>query len=132
MEHDRLFNLQLTIQKLEEELSLYRNGTTSQQLIEFISEKDLEITALNKKLTERNENLRKIHKSSTDVLQRYEALQKEYNILNEHKLSLEKKICVFESDTLKLTDEIQKLNDCKVSLEQQEYHQSKLITQKNH
>ena len=27
----KLFNLQLTIQKLEEELSLFRNGTTSEE-----------------------------------------------------------------------------------------------------
>lgn len=34
------FNLKLTIQKLEEELSLYRNGLDGQQLLEMIMEKE--------------------------------------------------------------------------------------------
>ena len=34
---NQVFNLQLTIQKLEEELILYRNGTTTQELMDFIA-----------------------------------------------------------------------------------------------
>jgi chromosome segregation ATPase len=45
MDTDRYFNLQLTIQKLEEELSLYRNGTTGQELLDLIKEKDTELGA---------------------------------------------------------------------------------------
>jgi len=33
----QFFNLQLTVQKLEEELVLYRNGTTSQELMDYIA-----------------------------------------------------------------------------------------------
>ena len=36
-QESQFFNLQLTVQKLEEELLLYRNGTTTQELMEFIS-----------------------------------------------------------------------------------------------
>ena len=36
MEQDKIFNLQLIIQRLEEELILYRNGTTTEDLFNII------------------------------------------------------------------------------------------------
>ena len=46
----RVFHLQLTISKLQEELCLYRNsdGTTAEQFMELLGEKDMEIDALKK------------------------------------------------------------------------------------
>lgn len=83
MEQEKIFNLQLIVQKLEEELSLYRNGTTSVEFIEIIHEKESENASLKKSLDETNEKLRKLAKSSSEVIGRYELLQKEKDDLSE-------------------------------------------------
>ena len=54
---DKQFNLQLTIQKLEEELSLYRNGTTGAELMELIHEKDNELKEVKSQLQESSKEL---------------------------------------------------------------------------
>lgn len=86
-QEDKMFNLQLIIQKLEEELSLYRNGTTATELLELISEKDVEIETWRAKCEERDEKLRRLAKTSGDVLLKYERLQEElqknHNHINE-------------------------------------------------
>lgn len=64
MEHDKIFNLQLIIQRLEEELILYRNGTTTDDLFNIINEKDNEIKDIKEKFTERDATLRKLAKSN--------------------------------------------------------------------
>ena len=69
-QHEKLFNLQLLVQKLEEELKLYRNGTTTEFVTEVIKEKEAEIVALNGKVDETNEKLRKLAKSSQEVIAR--------------------------------------------------------------
>jgi chromosome segregation ATPase len=82
--HDKQFNYQLTIQKLEEELSLYRNGTTGQELLECIREKDIELEKMRSIINEKNDNLRKIAKSSSSVLETCNTLQTEnFNLTQE-------------------------------------------------
>ena len=75
MDQERVFNLQLTIQRLEEELSLYRNGTTSEQLFELMKEKETEITELKELIIDKDSKLRKLAKSSTEVITKFEDLQ---------------------------------------------------------
>mmetsp|Transcript_9063 Transcript_9063/g.12403 ORF Transcript_9063/g.12403 Transcript_9063/m.12403 type:complete len:439 (+) Transcript_9063:18-1334(+) len=77
----QFFNLQLTVQKLEEELVLYRNGTTSQELMDYLAEKDNEIVSLKSLLSSKDEALRKIVKSSADVLNKYNVIADENSIL---------------------------------------------------
>lgn len=43
---DKRFNLQIIIQKLQEELAIFRNGTDVPQLLELLREKDDEINTL--------------------------------------------------------------------------------------
>ncbi len=86
-QEEKIFNLQLIIQKLEEELSLYRNGTTATELLELINEKDVEIETWRAKCEEKDEKLRRLAKTSGDVLLKYEKLQEElqkhHNQINE-------------------------------------------------
>eukprot|EP01038_Epipyxis_sp_PR26KG_P005034 gene5034-7025_t len=96
---DKVFNLQLTIQKLEEELSYYRNGTNSSDLFELLQEKESEITVLQSKLTSKEETLLKITKASSEVLMKYD-------LLNNEKLSL----------TMQINDLTVKLNELEVDL----------------
>ena len=77
MEQEKIFNLQLIVQKLEEELQLYRNGTTSVEFVEIIHEKESENASLRNSLDETNDKLRKLAKSSSEVIARYELLQRE-------------------------------------------------------
>lgn len=42
----KVFNLQLLVQRLEAELMLYRNGTTSAQIYEVLQEKEAECNEL--------------------------------------------------------------------------------------
>jgi len=80
------FNLQITVARLEEELSLYRNGTNSQELFELVGEKEVEIADLKSKV----ELLRKVARSSGDVLSRCDSLEKENQCLLELNASCEK------------------------------------------
>ena len=76
-EQEKIFNLQLIVQKLEEELRLYRNGATATEFAEIISEKESEIVILNKTIEDTNEKLRKLAKSSAEVIERFELLQRD-------------------------------------------------------
>jgi len=83
-QEEKLFNLQLIIQKLEEELSLYRNGTTAAELMELINEKDVEIETWRAKCEEKDDKLRRLAKTSGDVLLKYEKLQEELQRQHQH------------------------------------------------
>lgn len=85
---DKIFNLQLTIQKLEEELTLYRNGTSGQQLLELIAEKDSEITNLKATVNEKNDKLRQLARSSNEFLIKHQALQNEKQNLESNVIEL--------------------------------------------
>jgi chromosome segregation ATPase len=74
---EKIFNLQLLVQKLEEELLLYRNGTSMSELLDVIHEKDIEIETWRAKHDEKDEKLKRIAKTSGDVLMKYERLQQE-------------------------------------------------------
>ena len=74
MDQDKIFNLQLIVQKLEEELRLYRNGTTSTEFVEIIGEKEAENNDLKVSLEQSDEKLKKLAKSSSEVIERYEKL----------------------------------------------------------
>ena len=74
---EKIFNLQLLVQKLEEELLLYRNGTSMSELLDVIHEKDIEIETWRAKRDEKDEKLKRIAKTSGDVLMKYERLQQE-------------------------------------------------------
>jgi chromosome segregation ATPase len=86
---EKFFNLQLTVQKLEEELRLYRNGTTSQQLLDLVYEKDGEIQGLKTTVEKQKEKLHKISKSSAEVLRECEALHNDKITLTKSVESLE-------------------------------------------
>jgi hypothetical protein len=47
-------------QQYKEELSLYRNGATNQDLMEIINEKETELSTTKQALTEKSESLRKV------------------------------------------------------------------------
>lgn len=74
METEERFHLQLTIQKLEEELTLYRNGTRAQHFMDIIAEKDAEINLLTSAATERNTKLKQLARSSAELVTKYNAL----------------------------------------------------------
>lgn len=79
---DRVFNLQLTIQRLEEELTLFRNGTTAEDMLNIIKEKDSEIDDLRARMAEKDCTLRKLAKGSSDVLSKYdEAVSRNKDLL---------------------------------------------------
>lgn len=69
-----MFNLQLTIQKLEEKLSLYRNGTTAEEMFDLIKEKEAELDIIKLKLANKEETLKRLAKSSAEVLNKYDGL----------------------------------------------------------
>jgi chromosome segregation ATPase len=74
---EKIFTLQLTIHKLEEELTLYRNGTSVVELMELIHEKDVEIETLSIQNDEKTSKLKKLAKTSGEVLLKYENIQNE-------------------------------------------------------
>ncbi len=74
--------MQLTIHKLEEELSLYRNGTNVAELLELIKEKDTDISAMKQTIASKDENIRKLFKSSSELLSKHESLQEIKEVLS--------------------------------------------------
>lgn len=106
MEHDKVFNLQLTIQKLQEEVSIYRNGADGEEYFQLIAEKESEINALKSSNYSYNENLKKLAKKSAEVLARCDRLQSEYDTLQfEHSdLIQEKKMLSSQIEALKVSD----------------------------
>eukprot|EP00602_Paraphysomonas_sp_CaronLab_P003570 CAMPEP_0185027636 /NCGR_PEP_ID=MMETSP1103-20130426/12889_1 /TAXON_ID=36769 /ORGANISM="Paraphysomonas bandaiensis, Strain Caron Lab Isolate" /LENGTH=410 /DNA_ID=CAMNT_0027561733 /DNA_START=79 /DNA_END=1311 /DNA_ORIENTATION=- len=76
-ESDKMFNCKLTIQKLEEELALYRNGTSGEDLIEVINEKDCELNELRRNLSEVTEGYTKVGTALKGLLPEFDALKKE-------------------------------------------------------
>jgi hypothetical protein len=71
---ERLFQLQLAFQKLEEEVKLYRNGTTAENLLELVNEKDREIAQLKASLEATTDKLRRIAKGSSELIAKSEVL----------------------------------------------------------
>lgn len=89
---EKIFNLQLTIQKLEEELQLYRNGTSVTELLELIHEKDVEIETLQLQNEEKGNKLKKLAKTSGEVLIKYENIQIELQNKQDYIYDLEKNL----------------------------------------
>lgn len=118
MESDRYFNLQLTIQKLEEELALYRNGTTGQELLDLIKEKDKEVECLStelnnvkKELATTKTNFTTLIKSSRKTLADNEALKRSIENMQQEKISTEEKCADLSISLSKLHEECTKKED---------------------
>ena len=117
MDQEQVFNYQLIIQKLEEECSLYRNGTTGIELLELINEKDIEIKSLTNDVLNKNEIIQKLAKSSQDVLEKSQILQddkiiliSERNILKKHvEQSLQQNLDEMSTELTDRFDDISKL-----------------------
>lgn len=122
---ERIFSLQLIIHKMEEELRLYRNGTSAAELMDVIHERDVEIETWRSKCEERDEKLKRIAKTSADVLERYERLQKDLvrqqekkqledvhiqNMINEHQ-NLQKQLKERTMEVTRLQDIISEKDD---------------------
>lgn len=122
---ERIFSLQLIIHKLEEELLLYRNGTSAAELMDVIRERDIEIEHWRSKCDDKDEKLKRIAKTSADVLERYERLQKDLvrqqekkqledvhiqNMINEYQ-SLQKQFKERTADVTRLQDIISEKDD---------------------
>ena len=104
-ENEKLFNLQLIIQKLEEELSLYRKGTSGSQLLELIAEKDNELTSLKTICNEKNEKLKQLARSSADYVAKHQILQSQKDELSDNYNTL--KITLYNKEqTIEANDKL--------------------------
>lgn len=88
MDQEKIFNLQITVQKLQEELSLYRNGTSIDEVFTLLKEKEGEVALLKEAIAEKDTKLRKLAKTSNDVLVKCESLEEESVSLYEQNQSL--------------------------------------------
>ena len=125
---ERIFNLQLTIQKLEEELTLYRNGTSAQQLLDLLKDNDVENGLLKEKVKEKTEKLKQLAKSSTEFLQKHQKLQKDKDEISD---KLKRNIQQLSANEIKLNEAnsvIQKQNENIISLKENNEFNSKSIT----
>ena len=117
MESDRVFNLQLTIQKLEEELHLYRNGTTGSEFLGIISEKDKEIDHLTQLLLEKNDKFKKLKATSQEVLSRCDQLERDNGSMKQQITSL----------TSEIDDSHRVASNLQASVSQLEYEKGELM-----
>ena len=77
MDDNAEFDLRLTISKLQEELSLYRNGTSPEDLLAILEEKDEEIRTLRDNIAAKDSFLSKLGTSAKKSLEDLETLKKE-------------------------------------------------------
>ena len=98
---DVVFNLRLMNQKLDEELRLYRNGTTPEDLLELIEEKDTEIMKLRKNLADSADKLRRIAKGSAEVITKCDIYQKEIEVLKENEIKLKAELSIANNIKIK-------------------------------
>lgn len=113
MEEDReqrIFNLQIQIQKMEEELTLYRNGASGQELFEVIGEKNTEINELKSSLAGKTDNLKTLAKSSTEVIEKYSALQDSFEQMKVDKRAVDEMIATRAEETASLQYELDAIN----------------------
>ena len=80
--------MQLTISKLQEELSLYRNGTTAEQFMELLAEKDQEVASLRCNVDKLQDKLTRVVKGVKDSLIEKDAIAKQNLILQSNMSSL--------------------------------------------
>ena len=113
---DVIFNLRIANKKLDEELRLYRNGTTEDNILELIHEKDAEIEELRKLSNEHVDKLRRIAKSSGELITKNDSLQRENVRLTK----------VSEMANCKLSDTEKKMDD----LEKQEAEKKLISSQR--
>jgi chromosome segregation ATPase len=113
METDRYFNLQLTIQKLEEELSLYRNGTTGSELLDLIKEKDSELAVVKADLTKTIQELSTVKtnfgtliKTSRKTLADNESLKTQHNLIQKEHTSMTNKYTEASTALIAMTEKL--------------------------
>ena len=76
-DEDATFDLKLTIQKLQEELNLYRNGTTAGDLLEMLEEKDRDIRKLKDSIATKDTFLSKLAKAAEQSMCELDRMRKE-------------------------------------------------------
>ena len=111
-----VFHLQLAFQKLEEEVKLYRNGTTAGNLLELIGEKDREIIQLKSLLTETTNKLRRIAKGSSELIAKCEGFQKERDICIKNEYGLKERNVYLQHEVDIMSEELLELRNIKESL----------------
>ena len=72
-----VLNLRITVQKLTEEVNLWRNGTDGSDFIEMLEEKDAEIKELKEKLGVRDEKIRQLAKIAEQTMKENKSLMHE-------------------------------------------------------
>lgn len=127
---DNVFNYQLTIQKLEEELKLYRNGTTGAELLELINEKDAIIKSLNEDLEEKNGLIQKLAKSSAEVLERCQIITADNGVLQSDKSLLEKQVEQCSAQLQQLQQQLETSRDQKAELQGELQKMSEELTER--
>lgn len=130
MDQEKIFNYQLTIQKLEEECQLYRNGTTGVELLELINEKDVEIKTLQSEVNNKNDIIQKLAKSSQDVLEKSQILQSEKVALTSERNILQEHVAQYEADLKLLTSNNETLTSSNKSLKDNLNEMSKELSER--
>lgn len=105
---------------MQEEVSLYRNGTTGEDFVEIIKEKDAELAATKQNLAEKTESLRKLAKTSAGVLAECDRLNDTTRTLQAEKKDLEEKLSAqsmdLENTRKQLTEAQEALGDVESEL----------------
>lgn len=124
-----MFNLQLTVQKLQEELALYRNGTNGQQLLEIISEKDNELDVVRNQLSNKTEDFRKLAKISKEVNEQYDKLNVYNRELKEQKTILEAQLSTLDVELTELQIELKETQTISSELVENNLRLNSIITE---
>lgn len=105
------FNMQITIQKLEEELRSYRNGITSEQYSEILNEKESENERLRIDLGSAEDKIRKFVVMSRQCLQECDSLKEDKSSLIEQNKELAENIANFTRENGEMETKILQLEE---------------------
>lgn len=107
---------------VQEELALYRNGATNQDLMEIINEKENELSTTKLALTEKSESLRKLAKTSTGVLAECDRLNEMTRSLQADNKAFSEKLATkcseLDASKLKMQETTETLTDTEYQLAQ--------------
>lgn len=118
-----VFNLQLLINRLTEEVTLYRGGTDVPQLLDFIHEKDNEIKQLNKLLVNYEDKNHRLAQTRAEITSKYDHVTEENQSLKLERIKLTNE-CNNLHETVQAYEN--KIKDYEVSMHQQHYEMDKL------
>lgn len=124
VDREKIFNLQLAISKLQEEVALYRSGVDVPQLLELMREKDTEIDNMKEKNNQLEDKVFDLLRARADLISKQEHLLDDIQQARADKAIANNRIMLLEETIQRKDNEIRNLENSSQLYEDQLKEQS--------